>query len=72
LEMKDDFDLVTIAVAIWVASYVAIILDYVAHSRLGWSLAQVRAWAIIGAALMSAITLAAVLSGKGRKLGRRG
>jgi len=38
--MKDDFDLVTVAVAIWVASYVAIMLDYVAHSKLGWSLAR--------------------------------
>jgi hypothetical protein len=70
--MKDDFDFITIVVAIWVASYVAIILDYVAHSELGWSLAQVRTWAILGAVLLSIITLAGMLGGKGRKLGRRG
>ena len=70
--MQDDFDYLTIIVAICVAGYAAIMLDYVAHDELGWSLVQVRRCAI-GAALVTSIAaLASALGRSGRELGRRG
>lgn len=70
--MEDEFDFVTIIVAICVAGYAAMMLDYVAHSELGWSLAQVRGSAIVGALLTSATTLAAQLKARRGNLPRRG
>ncbi len=66
--MKDEFDFVTIIVAVCVAGYVAMTLDYVAHSELGWSLVQVRGSAVVGALLTTAITLAGMRSGKPGKV----
>ncbi len=70
--MDDEFDFVTIIVAVWVAGYLAMMLDHVAVSELGWSLAQIRGSAIIGALLTSALTLAAQLQARRGKLPRRG
>ncbi len=67
-EMKDESDFLTIIVAICVAGYAAIMLEYVACSELGWSLAQVRDWAILGVLLMSAMTLARVHGDKRSKV----
>ena len=70
--MQDDFDFLTIIVAICVAGYVAIMLDYVAHDELGWSLAQVRQCAI-GAAIVTSIgALASVLGRSRGEVGGRG
>jgi hypothetical protein len=65
--MDDELDFIEIIVAICVAGYVAIMLDYVAHTELGWSLAQVRGSAILGTLLTSAITLAGMGRGKNRR-----
>lgn len=69
--MKEDLDILTIIVAIWVAGYVAMMLDYAALTELGWSLAQLRGSAMLGVLLTSALTLADLLKGRrGRFLGR--
>jgi hypothetical protein len=50
--MEDKFDLPTIIAAVFVAGYVAIMLEYVAHDDLGFSTAQIRHIAMIAAALV--------------------
>jgi hypothetical protein len=44
--MEHKLDIVTIAVAISVAAYVAIAMDYVALYDLGWSIQQIRSLAL--------------------------
>jgi hypothetical protein len=70
--MQDDLDFLTIIVAICVAGYVAIMLDYVAHDELGWSLVQVRRCAIGEALVTSIVALATALARSRRELGGRG
>src|SRR5437879_1639547 len=55
--MEDRFDVVTGVVAVCVAGYAAIMLDYVVHDDLGFSIAQIRHGAVI-AALFLAVPLA--------------
>ena len=69
--MKDEFDFISIIVAVWVAGYVAIMLDYLAQAELGWSLAQLRGWACLAAFLMALVMLAHTLSRKGGEIGGR-
>ncbi len=66
--MENELDCVTIIVAICVAAYVAIMLDYVASSELGWSLARVRGSAVIGILAMTAMMLVALLRDRRGKL----
>ena len=68
--MEDEFDVITIIVAIVVASYAAIMLNYVVQRELGWSLAQVREWATLAALVLSALTFAGMLGARGRRLRR--
>jgi hypothetical protein len=70
--MQDDFDYLTIIVAICVAGYAAIMLDYVAQDELGWSLLQVRHCAVAAALVTSIIALASALGRGRRELGDRG
>ncbi|MCP3469754.1 hypothetical protein NLM33_05345 [Bradyrhizobium sp. CCGUVB1N3] len=69
--MQDEFDFISIIVAVWVAGYVAIMLDYLAQAELGWSLAQLRGWACLTAVLIALVTLAGTLGRKLGELGRR-
>ncbi|MCP3466624.1 MULTISPECIES: hypothetical protein [unclassified Bradyrhizobium] len=69
--MQDEFDLISIIVAVWVAGYVAIMLDYLAQAELGWSLAQLRGWACLTAVLIALVTLAGSLGRKRGELGKR-
>ena len=65
--MESKFDIVTIIHVTFVAAYVAIALDYVAHYRLGYSLQEIR-----GAAVMNAVVIAAFIAIDffGKKLGK--
>lgn len=54
--MQDEFDFI---VAVWVAGYVAIMLDYLAQAEFGWSLTQLRGWACLTAVLIALVTHAA-------------
>jgi ABC-type molybdate transport system permease subunit len=51
--MENRFDFTTAVVAVCVAGYVAIMLNYVAHDDLGFSLVQIREGAVIAAALLA-------------------
>jgi hypothetical protein len=56
--MEDGIDsFVTIALAICVAGYFAIMLGHIAHAKLGFSVEQIRAAAML-AALMLAMPMA--------------
>ncbi|MGV7216732.1 hypothetical protein [Bradyrhizobium sp. UFLA05-112] len=69
--MQDEFDFISIIVAVWVAGYAAILLDYFAQAELGWSLAQLRGWACLTAVLIAFMTLAGMLGRKRGELGKR-
>jgi hypothetical protein len=56
--MEKEIDLLTASMAVGVATYVAMILGYVARDNLGFSSGQIRSAAILGAI---AIALAIVL-----------
>jgi mannose/fructose/N-acetylgalactosamine-specific phosphotransferase system component IIC len=51
-DMENKFDLPTIIAGIFVAGYAAMLLEYVALDDLGFSTAQIRHLAMIGAALV--------------------
>jgi hypothetical protein len=65
--MENKFGIVTIAHVIFVAAYVAIALDYVAHYELGFSLQEIR-----GAAVIISVVIAALIAIDyfGKKLGK--
>jgi len=69
--MQDEFDFISIIVAVWVAGYVAIMLDYLAQAELGWSLAQLRGWACLAAFVIALVTLADARSRKHGEIGGR-
>jgi hypothetical protein len=71
LEMEDGFDVVTIIVAIVVASYAAIMLNFVVQREFGWSLVQVREWATLAALVLSAMTFASMLGARSSRPRRR-
>jgi hypothetical protein len=54
-KMESRFDIVTIANAVCVAGYVAMMLAYVALNEFGLSRAEIRGGAIIAALLMAAV-----------------
>ena len=45
--MESRFDIVTIAIAVGVAAYVAIAMDYAARYELGFSLQEIRSAAVL-------------------------
>jgi hypothetical protein len=53
--MENRFDIVTIASAVCIAGYVAIMLRHVALFDLGWSREAVRGGAVIAAILIAAL-----------------
>ena len=55
--MENRFDFITGVVAVCVAGYAVVMLDYVAHDDLGFSSAQIGQGAVI-AALLLAVPLA--------------
>jgi len=65
--MKNRFDFVTLATALCVAGYVAIMLDYVAHVDLGFSRAQIRNAAVLTAIVMAMLMAIDFL---GKRLGK--
>ena len=67
--MAKDVDLVTASTGLGVATYVAIMIGYVARHDLGFSTGQIRSAAMIGAVT---IGLAIVLDLLGRRPGKAG
>jgi hypothetical protein len=65
--MKNRIDFVTIATAVCVAGYVAIMLDHVANVDLGFSREQIRNTAVITAIVMAMLMAIDFL---GKKLGK--
>jgi hypothetical protein len=65
--MESRFDIVTIANAVCVAGYVAIMLAYVAHYDFGLSGAEIRGGAIIAAILMATVV---AIDFAGKKVGK--
>ena len=61
--MTDRQDFVMVAIAVCVAGYIALTLDYVAHQSLGFSSAHIRA-AATGTAIVMASLLAIEHFGK--------
>jgi len=61
--MKNRIDFVTIATALCVAGYVAVMLDYIADVDFGFSCAQIRTAAVI-AAIVLAMLMAIDFLGK--------
>ena len=51
--MENRFDFITGVVAVCVAGYAAVMLDYVAHDDLGFSSAQIGQGAVIAAILLA-------------------
>ena len=65
--MNNRIDFVTAMTALWVAGYVALILDYVANVDLGFSGQQIRNTALITAIVMAMLMAINFL---GKKLGK--
>jgi hypothetical protein len=68
--MKNRIDFVTTATAIWVAGYVAFMVDYIANVDLGFSNLQIRNTAMIIAIVMALLTAIDFLGKKWRKTGQ--
>jgi hypothetical protein len=65
--MENRFDITTIASAVCVAGYVAILLGHVALFDVGFSLEQVRSGAMIAAVLIAALVAVDFFGSKHRK-----
>lgn len=68
--MTDRQDFVMVAIAVCVAGYIALAVDYVAHQSLGFSSAHIRA-AATGTAIVVASLLAIEYFGKKLRRARR-
>ena len=53
--MESRFDIVTIAIAVGVAAYVAIAMGYVARYELGFSLQEIRSAAVLIAVVIGSL-----------------
>ena len=65
--MENRFDFITGAVAVYVAGYAAVMLDYVAHDDLGLSSAQIGQGAVIAAILLAVPLAINLLSARANK-----
>lgn len=62
--MDERLDFTTLVMSVWVAGYLAMILNVVACDGLGWSPHGVRAAAIVAALLIAVLTVGRMLGGK--------
>ena len=65
--MENRFDFITGVVAVCVAGYAAVMLDYVAHDDLGFSSAQIGQGAMIAAILLAVPLAINLLSARANK-----
>jgi hypothetical protein len=53
--MKRNFEIVTMASAVYVAAYAAIAIGYVAHNELGFPLQEIRGGAVLIAVVIATL-----------------